>query len=174
MSEEPVEGDFSSIESPAFCNILEALGFDFFVGVPCSTFKPLYGKLQSHSHWTYIPAVREDAAVGIAVGAYMAGRKPVVLMQNSGFGYSLNAFTSLALIYEIPLLVLIGWRGYQGQDAPEHIVMGLSLLDILSDVGISCTVLGTGDIEQELTQGARELERTKKPVAILVRRGVMV
>jgi len=166
--------NFVTVESPHFCDTLEALGFDFCVGVPCSNFKPLYGELQSRSRWTYIPAVREDSAVGIAVGAYMAGRKPVVLMQNSGFGYSLNAFTSLALIYEIPLLVLMGWRGYQGQDAPEHIVMGESLLDILTDVGIPYVVLGEGNIEQELTQGVEKLEQTKKPVSILVRSGVLV
>ena len=162
------------IESPDLCNTLEALGFDFFVGVPCSTFEALYGELQSRSHWTYIPAVREDSAVGIAVGAYMAGRKPVVMMQNSGFGYSLNAFTSLALIYEIPLLVLIGWRGYQGQDAPEHNVMGVSMMDILTHVGMPFMVLGEGNVQQELTRVAEELEKTKRPVSILVRKDVLV
>lgn len=166
--------NFATIASSDFCDALEGLGFDFFTGVPCSIFKPLYRELQDRPYWKYIPAVREDSAVGIAVGAYMAGRKPVVIKQNSGLGHSLNAFTSLVLIYEIPLLVLMSWRGYQGRDAPEHLVIGATMLDILADVDIPHIVLGEGNIHQELTMAARMLDETEKPVAIIVRRGVLL
>ncbi len=157
-----------------FCDALEKLGFDFFAGVPCSVFNPLYHAIENRPHWRYIPAVREDSAVGIAVGAYLGGRKPVVIMQNSGLGYSLNAFTSLVLIYEIPLLVLSSWRGYQGKDAPEHIIMGAKMMDILRDVEIPCVRLGEGDIHQELQQAAELLDQTSKPVFVVVRNGVLV
>ena len=166
--------DCRAITSSDFCDALEKLGFNFFTGVPCSLFRPLYQELGNRSHWKYIPAVREDSAVGIAVGAYMAGRKPVVVMQNSGLGYSLNAFTSLVLIYKIPLLVLIGWRGYKGLDAPEHIVMGAAMLDILADVDIPYTVLGEGNIRQELIKAAEWMIETEKPVFLAVRRGVLL
>jgi len=105
-----------------FLRLLLATGFDFFTGVPCSLVKSLIATLEEQGG--YIPETREDAAVGLAAGAYMAGRQPVVIMQNSGLGVCLNALASLSLIYHFPALLLITWRGYQGKDAPEHIVMG--------------------------------------------------
>ena len=67
---------------------------------------------------------REDAALGVAAGAYLGGRLPMVLMQNSGLGVSVNALGSLHILYEMPVLLLVTWRGYEGKDAPEHLVMG--------------------------------------------------
>ena len=58
----------------------------------------------------------------------------MVVMQNSGLGVSLNALGSLHILYELPVLLLVTWRGYQGKDAPEHLVMGEvlpGLLDLL-------------------------------------------
>jgi sulfopyruvate decarboxylase subunit alpha len=163
-----------TIAASDFCDALEKSGFGFFTGVPCSIFKPLYHELGVRPHLTYVPAVREDSAVGIAVGAYMAGLKPVIIMQNSGLGYCLNAFTSLVLIYEIPLLVLMSWRGYQGKDAPEHIVIGATMLDILSDVDIPHIVLGKGNIHEELNRGTEAIEGTNKPVFLIVRKGLLL
>ncbi len=164
---------FRTIEGSEFCEVLEQHGFNFFVGVPCSVFNPLYRAIERR-HWRYVPAVREDSAVGMAVGAYLGGQRPVVIMQNSGLGYSLNAFTSLVLIYEIPLLVLVSWRGYQGKDAPEHLVMGSAMLDILRDVGIPYVELGKADIRQEVGDAVRTMDETRKPVFLVVRNGVMV
>lgn len=165
--------DLNPIPSSEFCDALAQRGFDFFTGVPCSIFNPLYKELRKRLDWRYVAAVREDAAVGIAVGAYASGRRPVVIMQNSGLGYSLNAFTSLAIIYEVPLLVLISWRGYLGKDAPEHIVMGASMLDLLRDIGVRSLVLGSRDAREELGEAESALRETRKPVFLAVRDGVL-
>jgi phosphonopyruvate decarboxylase len=69
-------------------------GFDFFTGVPCSLIESLIAALEADPAVLYVPAVREDAAVGVAAGAWLGGRRPVVLMQNSGLGTSLNALRS--------------------------------------------------------------------------------
>jgi phosphonopyruvate decarboxylase len=53
-------------------------------------------------------------------GAYLGGKRPLVVMQNSGLGVSLNALGSLHILYELPVLLLVTWRGYQGKDAPEQ------------------------------------------------------
>ncbi|MDE3181298.1 MAG: sulfopyruvate decarboxylase subunit alpha [Acidobacteriota bacterium] len=165
--------DVVSIPSKEFCDALERHGFNFLTGVPCSIFNPLYREIKNRPALPYLPAVREDSAVGIAVGAYLAGRKPVVIMQNSGLGYSLNAFTSLVMIYEIPFLVLISWRGYQGKDAPEHILMGAKMLGILDEVGLPYIVLGDQDCRVEMARASETLERVHKPVFVVVRNGVL-
>src|SRR5690349_15800696 len=91
-------------------------GFDFFVGVPCSLVKTLLAALERRG--LYLGETREDAALGVAAGAYLAGKTPVVVMQNSGLGVSLNALASLQLLYRIPALLLVTWRGHLGKDAP--------------------------------------------------------
>jgi sulfopyruvate decarboxylase subunit alpha len=95
------------IPSTEFIDKLNEKGFSFYTGVPCSLLSGLISCLEKSDKVSYIPSVREDAAVGLCAGAFMAGSLPVLLMQNSGFGYSLNAFTSLNLIYKIPALVII-------------------------------------------------------------------
>lgn len=156
-----------------FCELLKKRGFDFFTGVPCSILKDVISFLERDSQVTYVPAVREDAAVGLATGAHMAGRRPMVLMQNSGLGVCMNALTSLALIYKIPLLMLITWRGYQGKDAPEHLVMGKVVLDLLDDIGVPYRVLEPESIEADLDAALTTLAKVGTPVALVLRRGVL-
>src|SRR5262245_29154705 len=103
---------------------LERQGLDFFTGVPCSLVEDVIAALERHPRLPYVPAVREDIAVGVAAGAALAGRRPAVIMQNSGLGTSLNALASLSLMYRLPAVLLVTWRGYEGKDAPEHLLMG--------------------------------------------------
>jgi sulfopyruvate decarboxylase alpha subunit len=154
-----------------FLKLLLDAGFDFFTGVPCSLVKSLIATLEEKGG--YIPETREDAAVGLAAGAYMAGKQPVVIMQNSGLGVSLNALASLSLMYHFPCLLLITWRGYQGKDAPEHLIMGdisPKLLDILQ---IPYQALSAESTKNAIDWTAETLRQTGKPVALLLPPGVM-
>ena len=101
----------SSLTSQTFIDRLIREKFKFFTGVPCSLLSGLISCLEETEEAKYVPSVREDSAVGLCAGAYLAGVLPVLLMQNSGLGYCLNAFTSLNLIYRIPVLVIMSWRG---------------------------------------------------------------
>ncbi len=150
---------------------LKAHGFNFFTGVADSTIGSLIEEL-SRDPVGYLPATREDLAVGLASGAYLAGRWPVVLMQNSGVGCCLNALTSLNLIYKIPLLLIVGYRGYQGTDAPEHLVMGAHCQALLEEVGISVSVPEAGGLTQAIADAAAVMRRQRTPAAILIRPGI--
>src|SRR5262249_61875420 len=94
-----------------FFRLLREAGFDFFTGVPCSLVKSLIATLEERGG--YIPETREDAAVGLAAGAYLAGKQPVVIMQNPGLGVALKALPSLGLVYTLPFLLLITWQRNQ-------------------------------------------------------------
>src|SRR4030095_3581025 len=74
-------------------------GFGFFTGGPCSLVGALTAAPEPHPRAPWLPAVREDVAVGLAAGAWFGGRRPVVVMQNSGLGTSLHALASPALLY---------------------------------------------------------------------------
>ena len=111
--------------------------------------------------------------MGLASGAFLAGRWPAVLMQNSGLGYCLNALTSLNLIYKIPLLLVVGFRGYQGKDAPEHLVMGRHCQALLKEVGISVFLPGQADLQETFRSASDVMRQDQIPTAILIRPGVL-
>ena len=84
------------LTGPAFATMLREHGFAFATGVPCSLIEDLIRTLDEGAQLSYVPAVREDVAVGLAAGAWLAGQRPVVLMQNSGLGTSMNALADPA------------------------------------------------------------------------------
>ena len=159
------------VTGPDFLRLLLDAGFDFFTGVPCSLAKSLIATLEERGG--YIPETREDAAVGLAAGAYMAGKQPTVIMQNSGLGVCVNALASLSLMYNFPCLLLITWRGYQGKDAPEHLIMGDISPTLLSTLKIPHQMLNADTIRESIDWAAETLKHTSKPVALLLPPGVM-
>lgn len=156
-----------------FCSALKDYGFNFSSGVPCSILKDIIHHLSVAPDVIYIPATREDEALSIATGAYLAGRKPVVLMQNSGLGNSINALASLVILYKIPLLLLISWRGYEGKDAPEHLIMGKSTVKLLEDIGVPVRVVSKDNPKMALSASIKEMDEKQTPVAMILRRGVL-
>jgi len=153
--------------------LLKENGFDFYTGVPCSILSDIINYLSESDEFVYVPATREDEALGIAVGAYMGGKKPVVLMQNSGLGASISALTSLVLLYKIPILFIISWRGYLGKDAPEHLLMGRYVLDFLKVMNVPTKILSRDVLEEQIADSVRVLEEKEIPVALMLRRGVV-
>ena len=139
-----------TVSGSELATLLERRGFDFFAGVPCSLIEDLIATLEGHPRLPYIPAPREDVAVGLAAGAWFAGRRPAVLMQNSGLGTSLNALASLSLMYGLPSLLLVTWRGHRGKDAPEHILTGEISPRLLELLKIPHRVLAADTLEADL------------------------
>ena len=156
-----------------FTNELVNTGYDFFTGVPCTIIGNLITDLTNRPDITYIPSVREDVAVGIASGAYMAGKTPVVLMQNSGLGQCLNALTSLNLIYKLPCLLIVTWRGLNGKDAPEHLVMGKACAKLLDNVGISYNVFNKDNVKVLIEMSYTYVSEKKEPMALFLEKGII-
>ena len=160
-----------------FLRALRARGFDLFAGVPCSLVKELLRLLAEQREVPWLPANREDVALGVAAGAFMGGKRPVVIMQNSGFGLSLNALMSLHMIYKLPVLLLVTWRGYQGKDAPEHVLMGPAMTGIMDAIALPWRSLEPTHTPAELLQQLEwadvTLRETQSPCALVVREGAL-
>jgi sulfopyruvate decarboxylase alpha subunit len=153
-----------------FVDSLLAAGVDFFTGVPCSLVKPVIAELERRG--LYHGETREDAALGVAAGAYLGGKLPAVVMQNSGLGVSLNALGSLHLLYEMPCLVLVTWRGFGGKDAPEHLVMGEVMPGLLDLFGIPWRAPDPDVLPDCVAWAGERLRATRKPVALVVKPGL--
>lgn len=161
------------LKSKDFAQELINVGYDFFTGVPCTIIGNLIADLTNRPDVNYVPSVREDVAVAVASGAYMAGKRPAVLMQNSGLGQCLNVLTSLNLIYNLPCLLIITWRGHNGKDAPEHLVMGEACTKILEAVGISYHVIDTTNVKELIDLSYKYTFEKNKPVALFLKKGII-
>ncbi len=159
--------------SEDFARKLIDAGYNFFTGVPCSIIGNLITTLTNMPDVTYVPAVREDAAVGVASGAYMTGKTPVVLMQNSGLGQCLNTLTSLNLIYKLPCLLLVTWRGFEGKDAPEHLVMGRTCNKLLDTIGISHHSFNHDNIKVLIDMSYKLITENKEPIVLFLKKGII-
>ncbi|MBB6669651.1 phosphonopyruvate decarboxylase [Cohnella nanjingensis] len=111
------------MDAGLFGKTLKKMGFTFFSGVPCSYLKSLIN--YAINECDYVAAANEGEAVAIASGASIGGKKPVVLMQNSGLTNAVSPLTSLTYPFQIPLLGFVSLRGEPGMpDEPQHMLMG--------------------------------------------------
>jgi phosphonopyruvate decarboxylase len=128
------------LNSLSFLKELQARGFDFYSGVPCSFLKDLINGAINGSR--YVMAANEGDAVALAAGAYLGGSKPVVLMQNSGLGNAVSPLTSLNAIFKIPVLGFVSLRGEAGlKDEPQHELMGQITSQMLETMRIPWSYL---------------------------------
>ena len=94
-------------------------------------------KLMRHdSFFHVVSATREEEAIGIAAGAYVAGRNACVFMQSSGLGNCVNALASLCIPYRIPIPLVINLRGQPGEHTIAQIGMGRAARPILDVLGL--------------------------------------
>ena len=131
-----------------FVEELGRYGIDFFAGVPDSLLKNICAYIADNMDARHnIIAANEGAAVALAAGYHLAsGRAGVVYMQNSGEGNIINPLASLTdrEVYNIPVLLLIGWRGRPGvHDEPQHVKQGKVTTALLDTMGVEYDVLST-------------------------------
>ena len=163
------------MDAHEFWAALKNRGLFFFSGVPDSTFQHAYNVMISDPNIRYVPAVREDVALGIASSAYFVDELGGVIMQNSGVGNLVNPLTSFNLLYKVPALLIVGWRGYGGppNDAPEHWVMGAKTPAILDLLGVPYEILGPDNLDAALDRLLTAIKDRSVPGAMLIRAGII-
>lgn len=129
-----------------FVNTLKEHSIDFYAGVPDSLLKNICAYITDNLPAEQnIIAANEGGAMGIAAGYHLAtGKVPVVYMQNSGEGNIINPLASLTdkEVYNIPVLLVIGWRGRPGvKDEPQHVKQGKVTTGLLNVMGINYAIL---------------------------------
>ena len=158
-----------------FVEELAVHGIDFYAGVPDSLLKNLCAYIADNSDANHnIIAANEGGAVGLAAGHYLATGKPaVVYMQNSGEGNVINPLASLTdkEVYNIPILLIIGWRGRPGvHDEPQHVKQGKVTLSLLDTMGIKFQVLSKEEqaASIQIKEAVVYMKRTREVYALIV------
>jgi phosphonopyruvate decarboxylase len=165
------------IRCQEFHEWLTARGVDFFAGVPDSLLTPFCFYLADHVDDKHVVTANEGGAVAVACGYHLAtGKVPLVYLQNSGQGNTINPLLSLAdrAVYSIPQVLLIGWRGEPGtEDEPQHVKQGKVTVSLLEAMDIPWRHLPSEPeaashcVDELVAIAAAE----SRPVALLVSNG---
>ena len=147
---------------------LKTAGVDFFVSVPCKLLAGQIQLLQNDKDVCYLPVTREEEGFGICAGANLGGRIPCILMQDSGLGNSVNALRSLIQFFQIPVVILMSYRGSPGEPVPAQVPMGNVVPELLKLMQIP--VLYCHDLAdlEEIDPLISHAKVAECPVAILI------
>lgn len=138
-----------------------------FIGVPDSTIK--YFIEEGLRRKKILISTREEEAIGIAVGMALSKSASLVFMQNAGFGNSISTITSLVQLYQIPIIFLIGWRGYLRTDAPEHEKFGKIQPHLLKLLGLKSRIINDQNWKECCRWALKEI-KNKRSCALVIRR----
>ena len=148
-------------------NFLSNNGIENFIGVPDSTLKHFIE--QGLKKNKILITTKEEEAIGISVGMTLSQSPSLVFMQNAGFANSISTITSLIQLYEIPLIFLIGWRGYLKNDAPEHEKIGKIQPKLIEILALDSKII-TEKNWKECCNWALKNIQNQKPCALIVKR----
>ena len=138
-----------------------------FIGVPDSTLKYFIG--QGLKKNKILITTREEEAIGIAAGMTLSQNPSLVFMQNAGFANSISTVTSLVQLYEIPLIFLIGWRGYLKNDAPEHTKIGKIQPKLIEILALDSKIITEKNWKVSCKWALKKIQN-QKPCALIVKR----
>ena len=157
------------IKSNDFLNFLKKKNISFFCGVPDSCVAPLIKKINPKNNFVL---ANEGLAVSFGIGYHLATKKiPLIYLQNSGLGNATDPLTNLANkeVYGIPLVLLIGWRGYPTiKDEPQHIIQGKVLKNTLKSYNIPNVELKNKNSYKKINKLILKCKEESRTVAILV------
>ena len=151
----------------------QKLGYNFYTGVPCSFLTPFINRAISSDQIDYVGAASEGEAIAIAAGAWLAGRKTVVMCQNSGLGNCVNPITSLNYPFRIPTLLITTWRGQPGvKDEPQHELMGQITQSVMELMRVRCMAFpGTPeDIVDILDAAELTIKQDSLPFGLIMKK----
>ena len=151
---------------------LKSAGINLVATLPDINLSELLSRVEQDRDLLHVPLCREEEGIGICAGAYLAGKKTAILIQNAGFLNSCNALTTTSLQFHIPLLMLIYYAGDIGDRG--FTTLGAVTEPVLQAMGIRSYVLRQGAEIDETLCGAQILaDDSKKPVAVLLTKSVL-
>ncbi len=145
-------------------------GINFLLSVPCDMIKGLLEIIDEKKEIMHFSVTREEEGVGVAAGAFLGGKKPSILMQNSGLGNSINAIKSLLEIYEIPIIFIITHRGAEGEKILAQMPMGKITLNLLDCIDVEYIIIDSEVKIDEIVKAVKKSTSFNKSVAIILKR----
>jgi len=148
-------------------NDLVGAGIGFVTTVPCKQLAGVIEVLDQTDTIQHVPSNKEDEGMGLCAGAYMGGKRAAIVMQNTALGVTVNALTTLIQFYQIPLPMLISYRGEVGEKVACQVEMALHTKAILDQLLIPTYHFHRAADVEELPGILAHTFMMRKPCAIL-------
>jgi sulfopyruvate decarboxylase alpha subunit len=137
--------------------------------VPDRVLTPLINNLHADPFFTTFPTAREEEAVGIVSGAWMGGLRGAVLMQTSGFATLANVMASLAIPYQIPLIIFVSERGTLGEFNYGQSLVCRTMRPVLDSLAMEHhTATRLDELEFVVDRSIKQAITTQAPVALIL------
>ncbi len=148
-------------------NDLVSNGVSFVTTVPCKQLAGVIEELETRDDIFHIPSNKEDEGMGLCAGAFMGGKRPAIIMQNTALGVTMNTLATLIQFYRIPLPMLISYRGELGEPVACQVEMALHTKAILAQMNIPTYHFHKRTDVEEFDNILKYTFMCNKPVAIL-------
>ncbi len=142
-------------------------GVDFVTTVPCKQLAGVIDELDKNNQIHHVPSNKEDEGMGLCAGAYMGGKTPCIIMQNTALGVTINTLATLIQFYQIPLPMLISFRGELGEPVACQVEMAIHTKPLLQQLGIPTFHFHKREDVEELPEILKYTQMCAKPTAIL-------
>lgn len=153
---------------------LKRAGIDLVATLPDAWLSGLLETIDADPAITMVRVTREDEGVGICAGAFLGGRRAVLVAQNAGLLLSANALAGLAMHHQIPLLLLLAQRGGADDDQYYQVYKGRVTAPVARAIGLPCHMIaGVGDYRL-IEEGARQAYLARSPVVLLLERQALL
>ena len=164
----------SAANSKRIYEALKACDIKIISALPETWLVHLIRMADEDSDVTLVRLAKEEEGIGISAGAHLAGVNSALLMQNHGLLAAINPIVSLALLYKIPLLMLVSYRGFMGEKDPWQTQGGLATEPILRALNIPTWQLTSANDVYPRIKAAQTLAHASlQPVAVLLTRELM-
>ena len=162
------------IHASEFVEAARRLGFSHYSGVPCSFLTPFIDYVINDPGLHYVSSANEGDALATAAGTAIGGRRPVVMMQNSGLGNAVNPLTSLAYVFKIPFLIIATHRGQPGlKDEPQQELMGRITKPLFDAMRVPWEIFprDSAAIAPALARATDFMRQAQRPYAFIMEKG---
>ncbi len=149
-------------------NDLVVNNIEFATSVPCKQLAGVIEELELCNDLMHVPCNREDEGMGLCAGAYMGGKRSAIFMQNTALGVVFNTLSTLIQFYQIPLPMIISYRGELGEKVACQVEMALHTKAMLNQLHIPTYHLHHGDQVEEFEMILKHTFMSSKPTAILM------
>ncbi|MEP6356093.1 MAG: sulfopyruvate decarboxylase subunit alpha [Hyphomicrobiales bacterium] len=140
---------------------------EFVTTVPCKQLAGVIEGIEKNDAIMHVPSNKEDEGMGLCAGAYMGGKRSAIIMQNTAIGVTINTLATLIQYYNIPLPMLISYRGEIGERVACQVEMAVHTKALLSQMNIQTYHFHKPDDVEELDSILNHTFMSRKPTAIL-------
>ncbi len=139
----------------------------FITTVPCKQLAGVIAELETRNDVTHVPSNHENEGIGLCAGAFMGGKRPAIIMQNTAIGCTLNTLSVLTQFYRMPLPMLISYRGELREPVSAQVEMAVHTKALLDQLLIPHFHFHQESDADELDAILKYSFMCNKPVAIL-------